>query len=192
MLKNTSFIQQSSYKTRCFRISCPSTISTENGCVGPDQRLSLRSILFPTVAINGCPKEENKNRLSIYNTPACLYLYTYIFPPCFHLQSFPAHWPPDVVSACSVAISWFLFHQFVHSPRSDVNFQHPQFPLTTSCNTFTKNHLLLLFNLALIDFLWRPQVLVSEGNEQSPSSLSHLIAQTSVTSPLPIYLAEEF
>lgn len=58
--------------------------------------------------INRCPKEENKNRLSIYNTPVCLYLYMHIFPPWFHHQSLPAHWDPDVVSACSVAIRWFL------------------------------------------------------------------------------------
>ena len=90
--------------------AAPPPSAQRTAMLGQIKRLSLRSILFPTVAINGCPKEENKNRLSIYNTPVSLYLYAYIFPPCFHLQSFPAHWAPDVVSACSVAISWFLFH----------------------------------------------------------------------------------
>lgn len=85
--------------------AAPAPPAQRNGRGGPDQRIGLCSILFPLVAINGYPKEENKNRLSIYNTPVSLYLYMYIFPPRFHLQSFPARWAPDVVSACNQLIS---------------------------------------------------------------------------------------
>lgn len=112
----------SSHHIRRFSKSCPSASSTENGCTGPDQRLGLLSILLPTVAINGCPKGENKNRVSTYNTPVSLLLYAYILPPCFHRQSLPAHSAPDGVSACSVAIHWFIFHSSAHFPTSDGNF----------------------------------------------------------------------
>lgn len=83
---NVCFMQQPSHRTRYFTKSCPSATSTENGCAGPDQRLSLLSILFPTVAIKGCPKEENKNRISTYNTPVSIYM-----PTSFPLASTTSH-----------------------------------------------------------------------------------------------------
>lgn len=63
-------------------------------------------------------KEENKNRLSIYNTPISLYFYICI--------AFP-------LASISRQINWLFPHQFIHSPWRDVNLKYPQCPSTIRC-----------------------------------------------------------
>lgn len=99
-----TFILCSGHHIRRFSKSCPSASSTENGCIGPDQRLGLLSILLPTVAINGCPKGENKNRISTYNTPVSLFI-------CLH----PSPLLPPPVTPSSLS-SWRGFCLFSGNP----------------------------------------------------------------------------
>lgn len=98
---------------------CP---STEKGYVGPDQRLNLGSTLFPTVSINGSPKEKNKNRLSICNTVASIYTQT-----SFPLASTSSHF-----KLTELLMGWFLPPQWLSVHFFTINFLH-QFPSTTCC-----------------------------------------------------------
>lgn len=196
VLKNIRFMQQSSHKTRCFRKSCPSASSTENGCAGPDQRLGLLSILLPTVAINGCPKGENKNRVSTYNTPVSLFI-------CLH----PSPLLPPPVTHSSLS-SWRGFCLFSGNPLIYFPFTgplpHQWWKLlvstisltTTSC---TGQHLpkesptsdLLQLGSYYLP-LAPPHPCVTRQWTIPILLVSCLISQASVTSPFLVHPAEGF